>query len=112
MFIPISFFPGTAGRLFSEFGFVLAFAVGLSMLVALTLTPMLASRILKEQRRRRGRHTATRCSAPIEAVGARAERLYHRLLDAALAAPAVVIVIALRLRRRGGLHLSRCCRRS
>src|SRR5688500_9796578 len=48
VFIPISFFPGTAGRLFSEFGFVMAFAVGLSMLVALTLTPMLASRMLKE----------------------------------------------------------------
>ena len=28
VFIPISFFPGTAGRLFSEFGFVMAFAVG------------------------------------------------------------------------------------
>ncbi len=42
--IPISFFPGTAGRLFSEFGFVLAFAVTLSAVVALTLVPMLASR--------------------------------------------------------------------
>ena len=48
VFIPISFFPGTAGRLFSEFGFVMAFAVVLSAFVALTLTPMLASRILRE----------------------------------------------------------------
>ena len=39
VFIPISFFPGVAGRLFSEFGFVLAFAVILSAFVALTLTP-------------------------------------------------------------------------
>ena len=44
VFIPISFFPGVAGRLFSEFGFVLAFAVLLSAFVALTLCPMLASR--------------------------------------------------------------------
>ncbi len=48
VFIPISFFKGTAGRLFSEFGFVMAFAVMLSAFVALTLCPMLASRILRE----------------------------------------------------------------
>ena len=30
VFIPISFFPGTAGRLFAEFGFVMAFAVDAS----------------------------------------------------------------------------------
>ena len=48
VFIPISFFQGTAGRLFSEFGFVMAFAVILSAFVALTLCPMLASRILRE----------------------------------------------------------------
>ena len=48
VFIPISFLPGTAGRLFAEFGFVMAFAVAISMVVALTLCPMLASRILKE----------------------------------------------------------------
>ena len=37
VFIPISFFPGLTGSLFSEFGFVLAFAVTLSCFVALTL---------------------------------------------------------------------------
>ncbi|HWT31437.1 MAG TPA: efflux RND transporter permease subunit [Propylenella sp.] len=93
VFIPISFFPGTAGRLFSEFGFVMAFAVGLSMLVALTLTPMLASRMLKEHP---GETGATRNPflRLVETIGARGERLYHRLLDAALAAPAIVLAIA------------------
>jgi HAE1 family hydrophobic/amphiphilic exporter-1 len=94
VFIPISFFPGTAGRLFSEFGFVLAFAVGLSMLVALTLTPMLASRILKESDVIAPGH-GNPLLRPIEALGARSERLYHRLLSAALNAPAVVMTIAL-----------------
>ena len=42
VFIPISFLPGQAGGIFSEFGFVLAFAVSLSSLAALTLAPMLA----------------------------------------------------------------------
>ncbi|WP_332065412.1 efflux RND transporter permease subunit [Bartonella sp. CB189] len=48
VFIPISFLPGQIGRLFREFGFVLAISVLLSSVVALTLCPMLASRLLKE----------------------------------------------------------------
>lgn len=43
VFIPISFLPGQAGGVFSEFGFVLAFAVTLSSLTALTLAPVLAA---------------------------------------------------------------------
>jgi HAE1 family hydrophobic/amphiphilic exporter-1 len=45
VFIPIAFLPSTAGRLFTEFGFVLAVAVAISSFVALTLCPMLASRL-------------------------------------------------------------------
>ena len=45
VFVPISFLPGDIGRLFREFGFTLAAAVVFSAFVALTLTPMLASRL-------------------------------------------------------------------
>jgi HAE1 family hydrophobic/amphiphilic exporter-1 len=93
VFIPISFFPGTAGRLFSEFGFVMAFSVGLSMLVALTLAPMLASRILKEHDGEVG-YTTNPILKAIESVGGAGARLYYRLLDAALAAPSIVLIAA------------------
>ncbi len=43
VFVPISFLPGDAGRLFTEFGFVLAVTVAISSFVALTMCPMLAS---------------------------------------------------------------------
>lgn len=43
VFIPISFLPGQAGGVFSEFGFVLAFAVTLSSITALTLAPVLTA---------------------------------------------------------------------
>ena len=46
VFIPLSFLPGQTGGLFREFGFVLAMSVLLSAVVALTLCPMLASRML------------------------------------------------------------------
>jgi hydrophobe/amphiphile efflux-1 (HAE1) family protein len=45
VFVPISFLPGQAGGLFSEFGFVLAFSVAVSSFTALTLCPMLGAKI-------------------------------------------------------------------
>ena len=45
VFVPISFLPGDIGRLFREFGLTLAAAVLFSSLIALTLTPMMASKL-------------------------------------------------------------------
>jgi multidrug efflux pump len=55
VFVPISFLPGDNGRLFREFGLTLAASVLLSALVALTLTPMLASRLPPEREMQHGR---------------------------------------------------------
>ncbi|MFI8665075.1 efflux RND transporter permease subunit [Qipengyuania sp. NPDC077410] len=44
VFLPISFLPSEAGRLFREFGFVLSFAVIISSFVALSLVPALAAK--------------------------------------------------------------------
>jgi multidrug efflux pump len=55
VFVPISFLPGDNGRLFREFGLTLAAAVLFSALVALTLTPMMASRLPPEREMKHGR---------------------------------------------------------
>ncbi|APE31819.1 multidrug transporter AcrB [Halomonas aestuarii] len=47
VFVPLSLLQGDIGRLFSEFALTLAAAVVISSLLALTLTPMMASKILK-----------------------------------------------------------------
>lgn len=47
VFLPVAFQSGTTGRLFFEFGITLAISVLVSAFVALTLTPMLCSRLLK-----------------------------------------------------------------
>ena len=47
VFIPILFMPGLTGRLFREFAVTLATAIGVSLVVSLTTTPMLASQLLK-----------------------------------------------------------------
>jgi len=47
VFLPVIFTGGATGRLFLEFGVTVAASVGISMVVALSLTPMLCSRILR-----------------------------------------------------------------
>lgn len=47
VFIPLAFLSGNVGRLFNEFGIAVAVAVLISGFVALTLTPMLSSQILR-----------------------------------------------------------------
>ena len=50
VFLPVMFLQGLIGRLFREFAIVVAMSVLLSAFVALTLSPMMCSRILTEQR--------------------------------------------------------------
>jgi hydrophobe/amphiphile efflux-1 (HAE1) family protein len=52
VFVPLLFMAGMAGRLFREFGMTIAGAVLISAAVALTLTPMLGSKLLKARERR------------------------------------------------------------
>ncbi len=47
VFVPIAFLQGDVGRLFSEFALTMAAAVAFSSFVALTLSAMLASKVLK-----------------------------------------------------------------
>lgn len=51
VFMPVIFLQGTTGRLFREFGIVVAGAVVISSFVALTLTPMMSTRLLKKRER-------------------------------------------------------------
>ncbi len=87
VFVPLSFLPGQAGGLFREFGFTLAMAVLLSSIVALTLCPMLASRLLGDNRK-------VERPGPITLLGDRLAKLYGFTLRWALAMPFVVVVTA------------------
>ena len=87
VFIPLSFLPGQAGGLFREFGFTLAIAVMLSSVVALSLCPVLASRLLT-------RPAAENPRGPVVALGNGLFRLYAATLRWALAMPYVVVLIA------------------
>jgi len=74
VFVPIAFLQGDLGRLFSEFALTMAAAVAFSTLVALTLSPMLASQVLPD------RHAPARLSQALDALFLRVRDGYGRLL--------------------------------
>ncbi|MEL7687955.1 efflux RND transporter permease subunit [Citromicrobium bathyomarinum] len=78
VFVPISFLPSETGRLFREFGFVLAVAVILSSFVALSLVPALASKFdLTSDEKAKDSRLARLGSSITE----RYDRTLHRMLD-------------------------------
>src|SRR5215218_2806833 len=52
IFVPVGFMGGIVGRFMTSFGFTMAFAIMVSMLVSFTLTPMLSARWIKMRPRR------------------------------------------------------------
>jgi multidrug efflux pump len=88
VFVPISFLDGQIGRLFTEFGLVLAMAVIVSTFVALTLCPMLCHKLLR-------RGSGGMLERVVNRVFGAIERGYATLLRASLAYPLVVIAMAL-----------------
>ena len=50
VFVPIGFMQGIVGKFMSSFGLTASFAVGVSLIVSFTLTPMLAARLIKQKK--------------------------------------------------------------
>ena len=89
VYAPIAFMGGLTGSLFSEFAFALAGSVVISGFIALTLSPMMSSRILRHDDDRRG------LSARIDVAFQRVQRGYRRMLHASLMDRSATIVFAL-----------------
>jgi HAE1 family hydrophobic/amphiphilic exporter-1 len=53
VFVPVSLFPGTTGRLYQQFALTIAFSIALSAFNALTLTPALSALLLRHMDRHR-----------------------------------------------------------
>ena len=85
VFVPISFLQGNVGQLFREFGFTIASAVLFSSLIALTLTPMMASKLLS------GGATRSRFSHLVDAFFHRLSAAYEAGLRRIMRRPWVII---------------------
>jgi hydrophobic/amphiphilic exporter-1 (mainly G- bacteria), HAE1 family len=92
VFIPIFFMPGVIGLLFHEFAVVVGLAIVVSAFVSLTLVPMMASRLLKDESKMRKPGFIVRS---FEHAFNFTLRLYTRLLDAALRWRKLMLLVAL-----------------
>lgn len=98
VFVPIAFLPGETGRLFREFGLVLATAVVISSFVAVTLCPMLYSRLPASSQENRW---LAGLRAPLEAIGKRLAARYLLALETVLQHRAIGLAIALLIAAAG-----------
>lgn len=87
VFVPIIFLDGDLGQLFTEFAITIAAAVGFSSLVALTLCPMLASKILKVNE-----EEPNRLISLIDAVVDGVRQAYLSLLAKLLKTPLIAMI--------------------
>jgi multidrug efflux pump len=77
VFIPLLFMTGLVGRMFREFALTLTIAVLTSMIVSLTLTPMLCSRLLRVKHEGRGNALTRGFNALVDAT----VEFYRRSLE-------------------------------
>ena len=89
IFLPLLFLTGVSGQLFRELAYVVAFALVCSLLVSLSLVPMLAARLMRQpDQRAPGRprgalaRLSERAGAAMNALGAGYGRLLRRALSA------------------------------
>ncbi len=93
VFIPVAFMKGVIGRFFFEFGITVSVAVFLSTFIALTFTPMMASRFMKVDAGATKQHG--RFYNVMENIYSTLESFYSRSLSRALDHRLLVVVIAL-----------------
>jgi multidrug efflux pump len=91
VFLPLLLMPGVTGRLFHEFAWVLSIAVAISMLISLTLTPMMCAYLLKQDALPAdgAEHASERTNLWTRTVDA-----YARSLDWVLARQPLMLAIA------------------
>ncbi|MFY9687404.1 MAG: efflux RND transporter permease subunit, partial [Pseudolabrys sp.] len=88
-FIPLLFMGGVVGRLFREFSVTLAFAIAISTVVSLSVTPMICAYFVRQPPSRDG----TWLDRQVEGLLARLVRFYDRTLTLALAHRSFMLIV-------------------
>ena len=95
VFLPLLLMPGVTGRLFHEFAWVLTIAVAISMLVSLTLTPMMCAYLLKADALPEGDDVHEKHAAEGKKnLWTRTVGVYERSLDWVLGHQRTTIIVA------------------
>lgn len=87
VFVPVSFLPGITGQLYRQFTITIAVSVVISTIVALTLSPVMCSKLLRPENRTRRKPKLFRL---IDFWLARGNRFYGRMIRWVLARPRIM----------------------
>ena len=87
VFVPLVFLSGNMGRLFTEFAIAIAAAVIFSSLTALSLTPMMCSKMLKHRER------SSSFGQKLDRAFARFEASYGRALKSSIHQPILILLV-------------------
>ncbi|MEM9280040.1 MAG: efflux RND transporter permease subunit, partial [Pseudomonadota bacterium] len=90
VFVPITFLQGDIGRLFTEFALTIVAAVVFSSIVALTLSPVIASKVLKSRKANEKPTTFVRI---IDFLVGSVRKAYIRMLKTAIRIPIITLVV-------------------
>src|SRR5262249_51363347 len=90
-FIPLLFMGGSVGRLFREFAMTLAFAIAVSTIVSLSVTPMICAHFLRAPPSR----DATWLDGVVDTAPSRLSAGYRRTLPVLLRHPGLTIIVML-----------------
>jgi len=97
VFLPIAFLRGMIGRFFFEYGLAISFSVMISLLVAVTVTPMLCARVLRREEHHGGAFLW------LERVYAGLEAWYGRTLESSLRHRLAVVALTVAAIAAGGV---------
>jgi hydrophobe/amphiphile efflux-1 (HAE1) family protein len=101
VFLPVGFMGGIVGRFMSSFGLTSAFAIGVSLIVSFTLTPMLAARLIKPREHAQAEtgdenHTASTAGTSKEGRIYRViDRTYTWMLEWSMAHRWMVVILCI-----------------
>lgn len=91
IFVPLAFMSGIVGRFVKSYGLTVAYAISISGLIALTLTPMLCSKFLKAERKK------SRADKMVDSVNNAINKVYMTCLKFAMAHKLLMVVFSLLL---------------
>jgi hydrophobic/amphiphilic exporter-1 (mainly G- bacteria), HAE1 family len=91
VFLPVAFMEGIIGRFFFQFGLTVSFAVAVSALVSFTITPMMASLLLRDHTGSKQNIVSRAISAMLDAL----DNIYRKILGWSLRHRVITLAVAI-----------------
>jgi hydrophobe/amphiphile efflux-1 (HAE1) family protein len=95
VFLPVAFMSGIVGKFLRSFGLTMAFAIGMSLIVSFTLTPMMSAKYLKKHRPVAGKaHQRPLLERVVDVFYRPIERVYMAMLGWVMGRRWIIVILS------------------